>query len=143
MLSQYLQKVKSRIEKHKSDLFAAALIFLVGMASFGLGRLSTLWHNKAPMEIMESDGTQSPQESPSSFAAGDSQTASTVNPLKTPGTPVGDVRRQYVASRSGSSYHFPWCPGAAKIKQGNKIWFATKEEAVAKGYKPASNCPGL
>jgi hypothetical protein len=29
------------------------------------------------------------------------------------------------------------------MKEENKIWFASKEEAKKKGYHPAGNCPGL
>lgn len=50
---------------------------------------------------------------------------------------------KYVASKSGAAYHYPWCPGALKIKEENKIFFNTKEEAEKRGYKPAGNCPGL
>jgi methylphosphotriester-DNA--protein-cysteine methyltransferase len=49
----------------------------------------------------------------------------------------------YVASKSGSAYHFPWCSGAQRIKEENKVWFETKEEAELAGYRPASNCKGL
>ncbi len=50
---------------------------------------------------------------------------------------------QYVASKTGKSYHLPWCSGAKLIKEENKVWFTTKEEAEARGYTPAGNCPGI
>ncbi|MES2994961.1 MAG: Ada metal-binding domain-containing protein [Patescibacteria group bacterium] len=50
---------------------------------------------------------------------------------------------KYVASKSGSKYHLPTCSGAKRIKEENKVWFDTKEQAAAAGYGPASNCPGL
>lgn len=50
---------------------------------------------------------------------------------------------QYVASRTGKSYHLPWCGGAKQIKEENKIYFATKEAAEAAGYAPAKNCKGI
>lgn len=49
----------------------------------------------------------------------------------------------YVASRSGTAYHLPWCVGALRIREENKIWFSSKEEAEQKGYHPAKNCKGL
>jgi hypothetical protein len=51
--------------------------------------------------------------------------------------------RSFVASKNGSVYHFPWCPGAKRIKDSNKVWFASREEAEAKGLRPAANCEGL
>ncbi len=50
---------------------------------------------------------------------------------------------QYVASKTGKSYHLPWCGGAKQIKEENKVWFNSKEEAESAGYAPAGNCPGI
>ena len=50
---------------------------------------------------------------------------------------------QYVASKKGTKYHLPWCPGAKQMKEENKIWFASKAEAEQAGYTPASNCKGI
>lgn len=49
----------------------------------------------------------------------------------------------YVASKSGTKYHLPTCAGAKQIKEENKIYFNTKEEAESAGYTPASNCKGI
>lgn len=48
-----------------------------------------------------------------------------------------------VASKSGTKYHLPSCPGAAQIKSDNRLEFDSIAEAEAAGYKPATNCPGL
>lgn len=48
-----------------------------------------------------------------------------------------------VASKTGTKYHFPWCAGAQRIQEGNKVWFASAEEARKAGYQPALNCKGL
>ncbi len=58
-------------------------------------------------------------------------------PLNEPNTGL------YVGSKSGSKYHLPNCPGAQRISAENKVWFASKEDALAKGYTPAANCKGL
>ena len=50
---------------------------------------------------------------------------------------------EYVASKSGAKYHLPWCPGAKQIKEENKVWFTSKEEAEKAGYTPAANCKGI
>ncbi|MDP1629094.1 MAG: Ada metal-binding domain-containing protein, partial [bacterium] len=49
----------------------------------------------------------------------------------------------FVASVNGKYYHLPQCPSAKNISEKNKIWFQTKAEAESRGFKPASNCPGL
>lgn len=131
MLMQHWQKVNNWIHVNKSDLFIAGIIFLTGIASFGLGRLSVLMPKKEPLKI-EKVETSDKRGVPASAA---NQEASIVK--------GGAIQGQYVASKSGTAYHLPWCPGATKIKESNKIWFQTKQEAENRGYKPAANCPGL
>jgi len=62
------------------------------------------------------------------------------------GLPVPGVATQesnLVASKNGTKYHYTWCSGASTIKEENKVYFASKEEAEKAGYKPAVNCKGL
>lgn len=47
----------------------------------------------------------------------------------------------FVASINGKAYYPATCTAAQRIKEENRIWFASKEEAEADGYKPAQNCP--
>ena len=129
MLSEFIQKVKSRYEEKRADFYAAALIFLVGMASFGFGRLSVLWPQKEPIRI---EGAQSFNNASVSTSGALGSKESIIKP-----------KGKYVASKSGTSYHYPWCQGALKIKEENKILFQTKGEAEKAGYKPAGNCEGL
>lgn len=134
MVRECLEKVKEWTSEHRADLFTAAVIFLASMASFGLGRLSVIWPEKEPIRILEegkeiTGQVSTPQESRSPKA----QTAAV----------AGAASGKYVASKSGTAYHLPNCPGAAKIKESNKVWFQTREEAEERGYKPAANCPGL
>ncbi len=49
----------------------------------------------------------------------------------------------FVASKSGKKYYLPTCSGVARIKEANRVWFATKEDAEAVGLTPAANCPGI
>lgn len=45
-----------------------------------------------------------------------------------------------VASRNGTKYHLPTCPGAKQITAANKVEFASIASAAAAGYEPAANC---
>ncbi len=49
----------------------------------------------------------------------------------------------FVASKSGKKYYLPTCSGVSRIKEENRVWFATKEDAESAGLTPATNCPGL
>lgn len=51
--------------------------------------------------------------------------------------------KDYVASVNGSKYYHRGCGGVGRIKEENKVWFATPEEAQKAGYEPAKNCPVL
>lgn len=68
------------------------------------------------------------------------ETVASEVPTETMTVPEG---AQYVGSKNGTKYHLPWCSGAKSINEENKVWFATKEEAEAKGYTPAGNCKGI
>lgn len=132
MLPEYIKKVNNFLDKNKNDIYIAVLIFFVSLASFGLGRLSVLWPKKEPI-IITND--QQP-------ATSDQLPEITKSPPDNAAI-IGTIKGRYVASKSGTAYHYPWCPGALKIKEENKIWFSSKEEAIRIGYKPAGNCPGL
>lgn len=137
MLSKAMQKVKYWLQEYQPDIYIALIIVLVGVSSFGLGRLSSVWSDKEPIRIEEPN---MPPDNNNMAATNNNRVISQINSLNNKGA---DSQKKYVASKSGSAYHYPWCPGAAKIKEENKIWFFTKEEAESKGYKPAQNCEGL
>ena len=143
MLPQWIEKIKAWVSEYTSDLFIALLIFLTGLASFGLGRLSVIWPRKEPVEVFRSD--PSAARGQGSRNGGDARRQQRLSGNIGSSSPVQipDGKGQYVASKSGSVYHFPWCPGALHIKEDNKVWFATAEDARKKGYQPAQNCPGL
>ncbi|MBI2639599.1 MAG: hypothetical protein HYW90_01760 [Candidatus Sungbacteria bacterium] len=133
MLSNHLKKLNTLLSAHKTDLSVAFLIFLASMASFGLGRLSSVWPKKEPITVTENDKLQMLN----------AESKNRRNVAASSFIIQNSALSKYVASKSGSAYHFPWCAGAQKIKDKNKILFNSKEEAEKAGYKPAGNCPGL
>ena len=46
---------------------------------------------------------------------------------------------QYIGNKNSLYFHYSDCDGAANMKEKNKVFFDTREEAVADGYTP---CPG-
>ncbi len=135
MLTELANKIKTFWKENRRDLYLAALVFLTSTASFGLGRLSAIWPAKEPIMIENQKSRIMNQGSD-----GSDQPAQILDSR----SQIPDSSRgNYVASRNGSSYHLPDCPGAKQIKEENKIWFPSAEAARAAGYKPAGNCPGL
>ncbi len=60
-----------------------------------------------------------------------------------PATTSQNAQKVFVASKNGTKYYYAWCAGVTKIKEENKVWFSTKEEAEKAGYTPAANCKGM
>jgi hypothetical protein len=130
------EQIAGNIVAHNSvrEYFLLLLIFLIAFASFGLGRLSVA--SDTDLETHSISFTVEDQSS----ATGNLFTApSTSFEQATNLTQAG----KYVASVNGSKYHFPWCSGAQRINEENKIWFDSTESARAAGYTPAANCKGL
>jgi hypothetical protein len=122
--------IKEKLEKikhHENDLLTVFVIVAVGLIAFGLGRLSVLSERKIPVTV-ESSRNQSVDGAAASLT-------SFANNVES-----GQL---FVASKNSDKYHYPWCPGAQRIREANKIWFSTKAEAEKAGYSPASNCKGL
>ena len=143
MLYHLYKKNKAWIESNQKDLFLAATIVLVSIISFGLGKLSAIWPEKQLINIT-TNYQQHYKAEPSGFRPttnNNDETRKNTDPPPDNSTPI--AKGKYVASKNSTFYHYPWCPGAQKIKEENKIWFQTKEEAENSGYKPAGNCDGL
>ena len=100
-IQEFWQKIKVFADDLISEWGLIAIVLLVGLASFGLGRLSALEDSRPPITI-----TQAPMDmKPRSMAPGG----------------------LYVASRSGSAYYYPWCAGATRILPSNQVWFQSED----------------
>ena len=119
------------------DFLISAIIILVGTGSFGLGRLSVLEAQKVPIKIEYPKVSEVVQKNESLQAAVVLSTGGGAKGVNTP------IPNGFVASKSGTKYYLPFCGGVDRIKEENKIWFATKAEAEKAGYGPAANCKGL
>jgi len=123
-----IQDFKQKINSWLADdaVFLSLLVTLVGTASFGLGRQSS------GLESTISDN---------------SMTGNVIEPLNREylaNESTNSVENAvYVGSKNSDKYHLPWCSGAKRIVEANKVTFTSKEEAEAAGYKPAANCPGI
>lgn len=116
-IAELKPKIKSAAENALGEWGLVAIVFLVALSSFGLGRLSALEDAKPPVSIRTAPELQAPR-----------------------GMYIGGL---YVASRGGSAYYYPWCSGASKILVANRVWFPSEEAARKAGYAPAKNCKGL
>ncbi len=129
-----LAKTKEKIKPYKNDIFIVLVIILVALISFGLGRLSKIRENKMPVTIenLSANMINSQENIPQ-----DNQN------IKNNQVQINSSQGMLIGSKNGTKYHFPWCSGAQRIKEENKIWFSNKEEAEKAGYTQAANCKGL
>lgn len=114
---------------YEKDLVLAIVVILTALIGFGLGRLSKIRENKMPITIENLPAA--------SGNIGDSAPATETQFQNT------QEKGTVVVSKNGTKYHYPWCSGAQSIKEENKIWFSSEQEARDAGYTPASNCKGL
>lgn len=123
MIANLYKKVKNWCVESRNDLVIACIIFFTGLSGFGLGRLSVDIRPNPPLSIIQSIDEQDP------------------NTISSDSTVANE--KKVLASRNGTTYYYAWCSGAKRIKEENKIWFPTKEDAKKAGLKPADNCPGV
>ena len=145
-IREILGKIKTALKN--DHIFYSIVVILVGIASFGLGRLSmedmrmspplhTLTPHMSAQVVSGATSTlpiitkKVPEKPSTGTSKKDTESTSTVQ------------KGQYVGSKNGSKYHLPWCGGAQRINEENKIWFADRIAAEKAGYTPATNCPGI
>lgn len=128
-----MEKIKGFMQSEKGkDIMIVIIVILVGLSSFELGRLSKET-NQSGIKILNTDEkgysdqnlNQIENQSANVFSA----TNSTISNSKT-----------FFASSRGSKYYSLGCSGGKTIKQENRIYFATKEEAERAGYELSSTC---
>lgn len=129
-------------ERVPEGTLTVLVVVLASAASFGLGVLAgkDMGQDQGPLRI-ENAGAALPA---AVSAATPTAHISSTKP-QVAEAPVATVKTSgtYVASKNGTKFYLPTCGSAKRIKDENKVWFDTKEEAEAAGFTPAANCPGL
>jgi len=100
----------------------------VGIGSFGLGRISidsSLTNKDNLRKTEEMNIISNQNENGDKFSITQTQPAE---------------ERMYLASKNGKMYYSAGCGGANRIKEENKVWFSTKEEAEKSGYIMSLTC---
>ncbi|CAN5732140.1 hypothetical protein BH11PAT2_BH11PAT2_07130 [soil metagenome] len=154
----------SRIGSVLGDWVLVGVIVLSSSLCFGLGLLtaranapkgpdSSLWIEQLPATeragaVVSSTGategtaagtaavpTQTPSKVTKALPAQPAAAAGAISPSST--------AHNYVASKTGSKYYLPSCGTVSRIKEENRVYFATKSDAEKAGYEPSTSCKGL
>lgn len=110
-------KIKGLADVALHDWGLFIIVLLATAGAFGLGRLSALETARPLVSVSEAPEKAS------------------LAPLMQGG--------MVIASRTGSTYYFPWCTSAAKILPANQRIFASAAAAQKAGLRAAKNCKGL
>jgi len=140
---------KIRPSRLPEGVLTVAIVLLASSASFGLGMLTE--RSMGPQDSgVKIEALQAGEALPAAAAIAPlpKTTKSSTSKASTPkkvlptGTATAETGK-YVASRSGEKYYLPTCGTVNRIKEENKIYFNTKEEAEAAGFEPSTACKGL
>ncbi len=135
-----LKSIVELLKKNEEKIVLIIGGILIAALSFGIGRLTVLNTGQAELvyEKRESQNLclRAPQESKESSQVAGTETKKE----KEAGTKVGKSQGKFVGSKNSNKYHLPSCRWAKKIKEENKIWFQSKEEAEKAGYVPCGTC---
>ena len=133
-ISEAIAQSKAKLERlwsHPGTLPAVLIVF-VGLTSFWLGNMAGQQNVNTDLGALGGVGEVS------QLTTYDQLPTTEINPvLEAKNSTI------VVVSKNGSKYHLLWCPGAKQMKEENKIFFETSEEAQSAGYEPAANCKGL
>ncbi len=124
-----MQKIKRFIENEKGkDLLTIFIVILVGIGSFELGRLS----KKSEPSGLKIEYTDKNNNQVASVISASEfvNTVQNSNPMT----------KTFFASSRGTKYYTISCSAGKTIKQENRIYFATGEEAERAGYTLSSGC---
>ena len=126
-----LSKITNFIKSAQYHIFLAVCIILISIISFNVGKINAL--HKIPLTITENQNQNQNQKADIYSASTKSNTTLKQN--------VAPVDNRVVVSRASTTrkYHHVWCASASKIKEANKLWFNSAQEAEAVGYTLAGN----
>jgi hypothetical protein len=126
-LQQLKKKIKIWWEAHENDLFLMAVMVLIFVIMVGFLRLIYL-----PAPLLTKEGkSEGISIEENAF------------PVPSPKQGLGQGHTQtgkFVASINGVKYYPAGCKTANRIKEENRMWFASEEEAKGMGYERSTQC---
>jgi len=135
-INDSMEKIKQFVESNNGkDILVVFIVILVGLGSFGLGRLSKN-NSESGIKI---EYTNLPANTISSVES--AQNAPNITTEKViPKGSTNSSGKIFFASKIGSKYYSIGCSGGKTLKPENKIYFTTEAEAISAGYEKSSTC---
>ena len=123
-MKEILSKILWIVKHYQREAIIGIYIVLIGIISFNLGKINSF--QKTPLQV----GDKAIIYDAVNDSDKQQETSKQVKKL--------DLR--VVVSKNSDKYHFSWCSSAKRIKEENKIWFNSEQEAIGAGYILAGNC---
>ena len=129
-IQETLHKIKRGFGAYNFMPIYLFIIAGVGFSSFFLGRLSVEESTvkSESVSITKREGMQT------------SANSTTIKKVQTKVLSSNAGGGKYVASKNGKLYYTASCKGANRIKEENKVWFDTADDAEKLGYTWATSC---
>ena len=123
-----VSKIGDWVKRYQRDIWTGLCLALIGWSAYNVGVI----RGHLTTSILVQEGTISEQVIPELRAQAVPEQASAS--VRT------DPRVVVSKSSTSKKYHYTWCASGQKIKEENKLWFASAQEAQAAGYTLAGNC---
>jgi hypothetical protein len=119
------------VKRHRDHIWRGFVLMLIAWSGYNVGVISAR-HGAIPAQEAALFRPRTVIVSQTTIPSGKGMAA--------PKTGHSDPR--VVASKTSKTkkYHYSWCPGASQIKEANRIWFPTAQDAQRAGYSLAGNC---
>lgn len=127
-------KIINLVKAYQYHLFLLLCLSLVSFIGFNLGKINAL--QKSPLKVRESGSLKIKDTD----LKADIYSATTKQQQTTENSKKLDTRVVVSKASASKKYHYSWCASASKIKEENKLWFNSAEEAESVGYALAGNC---
>ncbi|MFA6256920.1 MAG: hypothetical protein WCT29_01270 [Candidatus Paceibacterota bacterium] len=129
-----MEKIKGFLESEQGkDILIVLIVILVGLGSFELGRLSKIGNSggikiEYPPEMVQANAISTTASNPHT----------TVDKMQISGTQSQE--KSFFASSRGKKYYPANCSAGDSIKESNRVWFDSREEAESAGYELSASC---
>jgi hypothetical protein len=125
-----MEKIKQFMASDKGkDILVVIIVILVGLGSFELGRLSKASSSSGLKIEYTNQGANVVTAEPTPNILQNDKIANS-----------SSAGKNYFASSRGSKYYSLGCSAGKTIKQENRVYFTTGEEAERAGYTLSSSC---
>ena len=149
-----MEKIKrffmETIESEKGkDVLIVIIVIVVGLVCFELGRLSVENNDSSNVDSNQNYQNQTQESGAGANVISAIEAGSNTSNIQTDAfdsspnsqpAQNNSVGKNFFASSKGKKYYPLGCSAGKTIKEANKIYFATGEEAQSAGYTLSSSC---